>query len=267
MGFPLRLDRKEPGGIVHDGVLGVLAQSGPSLVSKPGQFGGLFSCANIAGNQVRLIERDVEAGLIVVFDFEDFFAPVRSVLRLDATKFADAIVDVNDQVTVVVFPQGFDLLADLSFPSETVASLSPLVLIAAKNFGIAEHCDSGIRNGESPTECADDRLEESVVPGVLKKEFGEAFLFSIREEDHQHRPVVLTPLGDLGIEFLSLGFLEDKVTGAEFAERVVEKGTPVILRAAPGFESAAGQTDVSQLRFTLCGDDEIFFANVIRDST
>ena len=48
-----------------------------------------------------LIERDVEPGLLVVFDLKNFFAAIGRFLVLDAAEFADPIIDMNNEIAVV----------------------------------------------------------------------------------------------------------------------------------------------------------------------
>ena len=59
-----------------------------------------------------LIERDVEPGLLVVFDLKYFSAAIGRFLVLDAAEFANPIIDMNNEIAVIEFPQTTDLLTE-----------------------------------------------------------------------------------------------------------------------------------------------------------
>src|SRR5262249_30249840 len=64
MRFPLRLDGKHFPGVIKYGSRCFYFSVGPSSVAERAERRRFFPCANVAGNQIRLLEWNIELGFV-----------------------------------------------------------------------------------------------------------------------------------------------------------------------------------------------------------
>src|SRR6266480_2964656 len=121
MRFPLCLDREHFPGVVKNGSRRFYFGAGPSPVAERAERRRFFSCANVAGNQVCLLEWNVELGFICELENQYFLLFMlvgtdrRGVLSkgrrrarrscptkfLQAQKSPDAMLEVHNKVVLV----------------------------------------------------------------------------------------------------------------------------------------------------------------------
>ena len=241
----LCLHAEELRGVVEDrllcGGLGLFPARAAELV----EWRRVLPRADIARDQVRLFERDVEARLIGVFEDEHFLFGIRSIVaHLDESLVArDAVVEVDDQVALAELAEiglgasrGGVLLA-VEKPSRTG------LLVASEELGVGDDGELGRLDGEAVVEVAEQRLEEPARQVAWVDEFLEALDLALVVEEHGDVPTFFRPGVDLVGEGLALGLLQDEVSGLESAQRALVGGGGLVVSRSAGCRGA-GDDDV-----------------------
>src|SRR5690606_1732596 len=127
-----------------------------------------LSGAEVSRDEMGLIERDEEPRRILVFDLQHLLPAVGRLARADPAEFPDAVIDVDDEIAVVVLADAGDLLTRLQLAGQAVAPVAPLVLVAPENLRVAQDREPRVGDRETPAQGPDDRLEKTVLPGLLE---------------------------------------------------------------------------------------------------
>ena len=122
--FSLRLDRKHFAGVIEDGSRRFDFCAGPFAVAERAERRRFFSCADVAGNEISLLERNVELRFIGELERENFLlfvlvgqrravnarasvAPGGRALRNfhQSEESADAMLEMDHQIAFVEFAE------------------------------------------------------------------------------------------------------------------------------------------------------------------
>ena len=255
LGRAFRLHREHFARVIEDGSRGIFFRTAPFRIRKRAQRRGFLADADVARNEISLLERDIEFRFIGKLERQHFLQTTtggRDFHQLE--KPADAMLQMHDEIAFGQFAE-IDLRAVASMLLRALEASTAVSRGAAEQFGGGQNDQLAGRESEAARERSFRELnavERAIRTG---HEFAEAldFAFGLRV-DHDAR-AARSPFIQAGGELAALRFRNHEIAHRELADVRVEKGAVVVLRLA--LFNPAG-TD-----YDICG--RAFFVRFNRD--
>jgi hypothetical protein len=137
------VDAEELGGEVHRGTLGGLAGFFPAAGADAAELRAGFAQADVAADEVRLLQRDVEGDVVVEFEGDHLADALHGIEFRETAVERDAVLEVDDKIA-------FDQLGEI----EELVDLGALgdgagverraaLALAAEDFGLGDDDEAG----------------------------------------------------------------------------------------------------------------------------
>ena len=226
-GITLGLEPEHGGGVFEDGALGFFDGALPFAVAEGGEGGIAFAEADVAADLPGLVEGDVEFAGGSKLDGEGAFgrwgglrvgevaARRVGVEGFEAEEFADAVVEVDDEVTGFEFGVVHAAAGGGGAFAADEGAAGALAGGASEELGVGEDGEAGGGADESGGEAAFAVVEGGGVDGVVAGEFSETLPFAFVVADENDGPIFGGPFAELVEEAAAFGFVEDEVAGFE----------------------------------------------------
>ena len=174
LGLALGVDAEQLGGEVDGGTLGGLTGFFPATGADAAELGFGFAEADIAADEVRFLERDVQGDVVVELKGDDLANALRGVEFGEAAVEGDAVLEVDDEVAFDEFGEIEELvdLRALSGGSDDAGGAAGA--LAAKDFGLGDDDEAGgVRSEVCPRERGAGGAEgdfKTLVEGTAEEE-------------------------------------------------------------------------------------------------